>query len=207
MISSMKQLKIGIDIDNVISDSYTAYLERFNREFKVNIQYEELTDFYYLEKRSGVELTQVNLFLDRVIRDEKFQLSHKPYVDATGVIGEWLKQGFSIHYITVRPTFTKKATVDWLRKHGFLEKNVTLDLYDTEGVYKTGVEYKCALSKKLELDIFIEDAVEIARTLTIPVLLLDRPWNRAPGLSQNVKRVKDWQEIDSIVAAKYHSKS
>lgn len=195
----MKKLKIGIDIDNVISDSYTAYLERFNQEFKVNIQYEELTDFYYLEKRSGIELREVNLFLDRVLQDEKFQLSHKPYVDAVKVVQKWLKQGFSIHYITVRPTFTEKATSDWLRKHDFLGKGVTLDLYDTEGVYKTGVEYKCALAKKLKLDIFIEDAVEIVKALTVPVLLLDRPWNRVNHLPKNVKRVKTWQEIEKLV--------
>lgn len=199
----MKKLKIGIDIDNVISDSYTAYLARFNQEFQVNIQYEELIDFYYLEKRSGIELSRVNLFLDTVLRDDKFQLSHKPYVDATSVIQKWLRQGFSIHYITVRPTFTKKTTFDWLQKHGFMGKGTTLDLYDPQ-IHKTGAEFKSYLAKKLKLDVFIEDHLEIVKALTIPVLLLDRPWNRTNTLAENVKRVKNWQEIDLSVSAKFN---
>lgn len=191
----MKKLKIGIDIDNVISDSYTAYLARFNKEFKVDIQYEELIDFYYLEKLSGIGLERVNLFLERVLKDEDFQLSHKPYTDAANVIQSWLNTGFSIHYITVRPTFTRKATRDWLQRHGFMDGGTTLDLYDPQ-IHKTGAEFKSYLAKKLKLDVFIEDHLEIVNALTIPVLLLDRPWNRTNTLAKNVRRVKSWQEIE-----------
>lgn len=192
----MKKLKIGIDIDNVISDSYTAYLERFNKEFGRNIQYEELFDFYYLEKHTDINIERIKIFIDTVIKDNEFQLGLSPYKEAIAVINNWQRLGFSIHYITVRPVSIRQITFDWLKKHGFIGKKTTLDLYDEKGIYKSDVAYKKGLADKLKLDLFIEDAVEIARALTIPVLLLDRPWNRTPGLPKNVKRVKSWQEIE-----------
>ena len=41
-------MKIGIDIDNVISDTYPLFIHKFNATFGKNFRYEEITDFYYL---------------------------------------------------------------------------------------------------------------------------------------------------------------
>lgn len=195
----MKNLRIGIDIDNVIADTYTVYLDKFNREFTTDIAYEELIDFYYLEKRSGIRIERVKLFLETILQDEKLQLSYKPFTKAVKVIKNWLNNGFFIHYITARPSFMRKITHQWLKKNGFIGKNTAVHLFDSEGDYKTDVEFKKALSEKLVLDLFIEDAIEFVEKLEIPVLLIDRPWNRAYNLSKKVTRVKDWEEIDQFV--------
>lgn len=193
------KLKIGIDIDNVISDTFSSYLEKFNRKFNTRISYEELSDFYYFEKYSGVDKKKVEIFIEKITRDYGYHFSLKPYEEAIRVIKKWMRESVSIHYITLRPSYMKKVTLDWLKKHRFFGKNATLDLYDDSISYTSDADYKKKISEKIGIDFLIEDAWEIATEFKIPVFLLDRPWNRNVNLPKNIKRVHDWQEIESRV--------
>ncbi len=195
----MKNMKIGIDIDNVLADSYNAYLERFNRQFGTEIIYEEVDDFFYLEKFKTVDYQRRVTYVDSLSTNLKFLSSISPYQEAINVIGKWQGKGWIIHYITARPAITKKTTQTWLKKHGFWGKLTTLDLFPEGKTYKRDVEYKKDLADKLGLDVFIEDASAIARNMKIPVFLLDRPWNQGE-LPGNVTRVKTWPEIEKGVA-------
>lgn len=194
----MRKLKIGIDIDNVISDSYPVYIRRFNETFGTTIRYEEVIDFSFLERYGGIETAQTELFIDTLLRDEEFQLSLPPFVEAISIIKNWHKVGHSIHYITARPSFTKEATEKWLKKHGLMVPGVTLDCCDY-GKDKPDTEFKKEVVERLGIDILIEDNKEIAEVMSIPVLLLDRPWNQGE-LPKNVRRVKGWQEIEQFIA-------
>lgn len=194
----MKNLKIGIDIDNVIAESYPAYIARFNQTFGTKIRYEEIEEFYYFDKLSGIDQEKVEIFIDRLLIDEDFQLNISPVEGVKKIIAKWVDGGDSIHYITARPKTIRQITKNWLIKHGLYVDGVTLDLFEGERHTKDPI-YKKRLVKNKGIDIFIEDIKEIAETMDIPVLLLDRPWNQGK-LPENVKRVKDWKEIDKIVS-------
>ncbi len=198
-----KIVKIGIDIDNVISDTFSSYIERFNRQFDTKITYEELSDFYYFEKYSGIEKEKVEMFVETLERDYEYHFSLKPYDEAVSVIRKWLKEKAKVHYITLRPTHMRKVTIDWLKKHGFFGKNTTLDLYDEKKPHISNADYKKSIADRLGIDFIIEDAWEIAVVFTIPVFLIDRPWNRRANLPKNVIRVKKWQEIERLVFEKF----
>ncbi|MBI3379276.1 hypothetical protein HY029_00815 [Candidatus Gottesmanbacteria bacterium] len=199
----MKHLKIGIDIDNVIADSYPLYIDAFNKEFGTTVQYEEIFHFYYLEKNVGIEEAKVSEFIESIVHSEEFQLRIPPVVNALSIIKKWIKQGYWIHYITSRPIDTKNETLKWLKKHGFWVKGVTLDLYNEKEHNFKHISrinnYKRDIADKKKLDIFIEDSLDISKSLDIPVYLIDRPWNQGT-LPENVKRVKNWEEIDQWVA-------
>lgn len=198
----MKHLKIGIDIDNVIADSYPHYIDAFNRRFGTAVKYEEIFHFYYLEKNVGVEENLVAEFIESIVHSEKFQLQIPPITNALEVIKKWLKNGHSVHFITSRPIDTKTETIKWLKKHGFMLKGITLDLYNEKEHNFSHISrinsYKRMVADEKRLDIFIEDSIDIAKSMDIPVLLIDRPWNRG-NLPKNVKRVKNWEEIDNYV--------
>ncbi|MCJ7739711.1 hypothetical protein MUP32_00125 [Candidatus Microgenomates bacterium] len=194
----MKKMKIGIDIDNVLADSYNAFLERFNREFGTEIIYEEVDDFFYLEKYNTVDYHRRVTYVDSLATDHRFLSSISPYQEAIAAIGKWQEIGWMIHYITARPAVTKKTTQNWLKKHGFWGKLTTLDLFPEGKTYARDVEYKKDLADKLGLDVFIEDASAVAKNMKIPVFLLDRPWNKGE-LPENVTRVKTWPEIEKGV--------
>lgn len=198
-----KKLKIGIDIDNVIADSYPAFLSKFNEVFATQIKYEEIFDFYYLEKHAGISHVETKKFIDRLLVDEEIQLNIPPFKDVQKILSNWIKAGHKIHYITSRPHTTRDLTYKWLAKHGFLLSGTTLDLFNASQHFdkhrKEIMEYKKTVAQKKGVELFIEDSKEIAETMEITVLLLDRPWNKGK-LPKNVKRVKDWQEIDQYVA-------
>lgn len=202
----MKHLKIGIDIDNVIADSYPHYINAFNKKFGTSVKYEEVYHFYYLEKNVGIEENLVLEFIESIVHSEEFQLQIPPVINALEIIKKWIEQGFSIHYITSRPSDTKKETLKWLKNQRFWVKGVTLDLYhETEHNFKHISRinnFKKDIADKKKLDVFIEDSIDIAKSLEIPVLLFDRPWNQGK-LPENVRRVRDWIEIESIVSEIY----
>lgn len=202
-------IKIGIDIDNVISDSYPAYLSKFNSQFKVDIRMEQIREFYFLNKyiednkvSHGKEMVN---FVDELILDEEFQINIPPITDAQTIIKKWTEHDFQIHYITSRPVEVKQTTINWLKKHGFWVTGARIDLFDKTKGYEDDVLYKRETADKYKLDVFIEDALEIARGLDIPVFLLDRPWNQgsprgeAGKLKKNITRVFSWQEIAELL--------
>ncbi len=189
--------RIGIDIDNVISDSYPHYLNKFNRTYNTNILYEEITDFYYLEKYRDKEQTELHGFIDTLVIDEEFQLSLPVYPDASNCIKEWGREGKNIHYITARPQKAYKATFKWLEKNGFWVKGATLDMFDEKNHTKD-YEYKKEVVEKKDIQLLLEDSLVIANAVNIPVILFNRPWNHGKT-KKNIHRLKNWREAQKFV--------
>ena len=192
------KVKIGIDIDNVLAESYPAYLTRFNSQFGVEIKMEEIREFYFLDKyvkdkKKGRRRDMIN-FIDEMMFDAEFQTNIPPIEDSIGVIKKWSKLGYQIHFVTARPVTIRKMTEDWLNKHGYMVPGAKLDLYDNKK-HINDTDFKREIADKNNINVFIEDAIEIAMGMDIPVFLLDRPWNRG-NLKKNIKRVYSWAEIE-----------
>lgn len=193
-----KQFKIGIDIDNVIADTATAYLDLFNKTYEKSIEFEQIHDFFYMEKYSGIPTAEVERFVREKLEQDAFTLTIRPYGQASGVIAHWSQKGYSIHYITARSPEAKHATRQWLTTHGFWQKHATLDTHDPS-IHANASAYKAIVGRKLGINVMIEDYVEYAAAMPdIPVLLLDRPWNRV-SLPAHVTRVQDWDAIKKEV--------
>lgn len=193
------KFKIGVDIDNVISDSYPEYLSSFNAEFQVDIRMDQIRDFYFLNKhvegstvKKGKEMVA---YIDKLTYSEAFQMKLKPVESAASIIQKWTDRGYLIHFITSRPAEMRDITRNWLKKHGFWVKGVKLELFDKNLGYEIDVPYKSEMVKKYALNAFIEDSLEIAQALSIPVFLMDRPWNQGK-LKKNIIRVMSFKEIE-----------
>lgn len=194
-------IKIGIDIDNVLSESYPAYLSKFNSKFNVEIRMEQIREFYFLgkyvhSKKTGNVSEMVN-FIDDLMLDANFQTSIPPIKDSIETIKNWSNKGYQIHYITARPVAIKKMTQDWLNKHGYLVEGAKLDLFDNKK-HINDVDFKKEIAEKQNINVFIEDAFEIAMGLDIPVFLFDYPWNQGK-LKKNIIRVYSWEEIEKML--------
>lgn len=195
---SKKLIKIGIDIDNVLTDSYPYYLEKFNSRFKTEIKFDELTDFFFFENNSGIALEEIQEFFESVQSDYNFQFSLPVFPDAVTSITGWARQGAKIHYITARRHYSRQVTQDWLRKHGLWVKDASLDVFP-EGYPDADPVYKREAADRIGIDLMIEDSLEIADVMSIPVFLFDKPWNRGK-LKSNVRRIYSWNEIDAFVS-------
>lgn len=191
-------MKIGIDIDNVISDTFRIFLERFNSFFARKVQYEEIFDFHYLVKYAGVEKKQAELFIEETIHSDKFHEELAPFEEAVEAIRNWSNRGYTIHYITARPPTIRYLTANWLMRFGFMVPHATLDMLDPDK-YKEDTVFKKEAVARIGIDILIEDSREIARVVEIPVFLFDRPWNKGK-MPKNVKRVDSWKEINKDIS-------
>lgn len=191
-------MKIGIDIDNVISDSYPAYLEKFNKNFGTNLTLEEMKQVNTFPQIKGVSQKVVDAFVDKLLSDFEFQLSLPPVNEAKKVISNWQRMNYHLHYITARPKHIKQATLKWLENHGFVKKREVLKMnayFDSRNPPpKSDPEYKKEVVEEHGIELLIEDHPEVARIMDIDVFLIDKPWNQGK-LPENVIRVKSWKEI------------
>lgn len=192
-----KKLKIGIDVDNVVADSYTIFLQEFNRKFGTKVQFEELVEFDYL-KTIGFDAKVIDEFWDALLHSGKIQLDIPPLQNSHEIIKGWKRVGHSMYFVTARPIWIEQATKHWLSHHGILQENDMVFHFD-EANHTADTLYKKEVVEKEGIEIFIEDSREIAQILTVPVFLLDMPWNQGT-LASHITRVKNWDEIQQRVS-------
>lgn len=199
-----RKLRIGIDIDNVISDSFPAYLKKFNENFATNFKAEDMLLVNNFPEIKGVDRGKVDKFIDKLIFDFDFQLSLPPFKQAKEVIESWQKKGHHLHYITARPVHIERVTRKWLQKHGFIKDREVLKMsayFDSQNPpskTKSDPEYKKEVVDEFGIKLLIEDHLEVARIMDIEVILIDRAWNQGE-LPQNVVRVTNWYEIEELI--------
>ncbi|MBI2611157.1 hypothetical protein HYW54_00235 [Candidatus Gottesmanbacteria bacterium] len=194
-------MKIGIDIDNVVADSYPAYLEKFRYRFGEKVPH-NIADFYHVEEHIEAPREEIIEFFESELHTDEFQISINPVVDAAMYIQSWAMSGANIVYITARPLRIKPVTKKWLVKHGFWVDGAKIYLFD-ERRLNTDIEYKSTIVSKKLVDVLIEDKLDIATSMKIPVFLPDKPWNQGK-LPKNVTRVYSWDEIDEKLRKRFN---
>src|SRR3989338_10355336 len=122
----MKKLKIGIDIDDVVSQTSRMYVLRYNAQFGTNVIYEEMTDYYQMDKNPDIPPEQIEKFFEETVGTTEFQHTLLPYTEVSDIVNKWSNKGHTVHYITARPLSWKKLTRSWLETHGLWVKGARL---------------------------------------------------------------------------------
>jgi len=176
-------LKIGLDIDGVVADSFPIFRRELNKHYGKDIS---RIDNYDMSKVYDVGWGDISAFFDQNV--EYLFSEPKPMKGSVETILFWLKAGHEIVFVTARKCgFEEKITMEWLKKNNIpYEKTVF-----------AGGASKTFAVREFSLDIFIDDfvsnALEIA-AMSVPVLLLDAPYNQGK-LPQGIKRCYNWEEI------------
>jgi len=179
-------LRIGIDIDGVVSDSYTAWLGELNRHFGKNVTV--LKD-YEMHMAFDVPSEEMSRFFVENV-DRLFTIP-QPMAGAREGICALLERGHEIVYITARRECERRLTLQWMERHGIPYEHALF----------TGFGSKVELAREWRLEVFIEDYLKNAKAIAalgIPVLLLDADYNRGetpPG----VIRCADWKDIVTTI--------
>ncbi len=191
------RIKIGVDIDNVICDTFRPILKKFNKTFNKKIRYQDVYDFFYLEKQAGVEKDRVRFLIDTMILKENNITTFLIYDEAQRVIQSWRKNNYQVHYISARPLEARQTTIDYLKHYNLIFSETTVNLMDYD-CYDSDVDFKKKVVADLEIDFLVEDSREIAEAVPTLVFLLDRPWNKG-RLKPHIKRVYSWPQIKRYV--------
>lgn len=175
-------MKIGIDIDNVIANTYQDLYSFFDDFMGRKVDPNETVQI--LRKRKFL----MKLYLLKAWR-KKVMTTVSLIEGAVETIRDWHKK-HSIHLVTSRLALFNRQTKDWLNKH-----NVP---YHELHHAKETTKHK----KIINCHVFIEDNLEECEVLAKHcdhVILFDQPWNQSTPLKENITRVKNWKEIRNIL--------
>lgn len=177
-------MRIGVDIDGVVSDSYPFWLTELNLHFGKNI---EVIDDYEMHLAFDVTRDAMNDFF--VSNAEHLLITPKPITGAKEGIETLLRQGHEVIYITARTSEERDVTVRWLTMCGIP--------YEHEHVLFAGFSSKLELVKLWKIEAFIEDYQVNAKLIAesgVPVFLLNASYNQQE-LSTGITRCQSWDEI------------
>lgn len=177
-------MRIGVDIDGVVSDSYPFWLTELNQHFGKSIT---SIDNYDIHLVFNVPREAMNDFF--VGRTEYLFLNTKPVPGAKEGIEALLREGHEVIYITARTLEERDVTLRWLRTFEIPHKE--------EHVLFTGLKSKLGLVKLWEIEAFVEDYLGNAKMIAnsgVPVFLLNADYNKGK-LPVDIVRCHSWEEI------------
>ncbi|MFH1711483.1 MAG: hypothetical protein ABH840_04185 [Nanoarchaeota archaeon] len=178
-------MKIGIDVDDVLTETFKKFLKVYNERYSKNFEFENLSSFYLWDVLDISKEEAFNL-VDEIMEEELEVVEGA----VEGVVG--LKETHEVFIITSRPERHIKITEDFIKKY-FGD----LKIFYSKGVHG-GEKTKAEICKELGIDFFVEDCDMYALDCAekgIKVLLLDKPWNKSAVESNNLIRVKNWGEV------------
>ena len=175
-------MRIGIDIDDTITESWKYLMPIYSKEFNVRI--DEKTEPYYnavKEVATFDEYIEVN----RKIENIKKEVPLKKNVAI--ILKKLKKEGHMIIFITARGRAYNdpyKFTKEYLDKYNVPYDKIIIDSWD-----------KATVCKNEKIDLFIDDrpkhCEEVANS-GIDVLMMETNYNKE---NNEIKKVKDWKEI------------
>ena len=190
-------LRIGIDVDDVLTESLPGYLDAFRRYFGHEVRIEDAA-WEIFRRYPQISASRIGEFFAE-LEAADFLGTRPIYPEAVAAIRLLAAANHRLVVVTGRPATHREHTRRLLRGAGILE--CFEDLVHRDG--EAAAVYKPRIVRERRLDLLIEDERALALATakaSAPVLLFDRPWNQGE-LPQGVTRVKTWDEVRRLVEA------
>jgi uncharacterized protein len=190
-------LRIGIDVDDVLTESLPGYLDAFRRYFGHDVRIEDAA-WEIFRRYPQISPIQVGEFFAE-LEAADFLGTRPVYPHAVEAIRRLSAAGHRLIVVTGRLMTHKEHTRRLLQDLSILE--CFEDLVHRDG--ETAEEYKPRIVRERRLDLLVEDELHVAAAVAripVPVLLFDRPWNQ-DDLPAGVMRVREWHEVQRLVEA------
>ena len=186
--------KIGVDLDEILSDTLSPVLEYYNKIHHTSFKRDKFTTHNYWETWGGTKEKAMKL-IDEYYQTDYFK-NTKPLPGAFEALLKIKEFGYKLCVITGRSIGYEKQTKAWIDKY---YPNIFSDIFFVNTFGKTDEisRNKSEICNSLGIKIFIEDDpyyIEDCANAGIKVLYLDYPWNKEVNF-KNSTRVYSWKEI------------
>ncbi|MCD6398532.1 MAG: hypothetical protein J7L08_01290 [Candidatus Aenigmarchaeota archaeon] len=184
---------IGVDLDEVISDTLPALIKFHNERYGTNLKKEDFYSYRFEYIWGGTREEAIRKVLE--FYKSKYYNTIKPVEGALEGIKK-LREKNELVVITYRPTEFKEITEEWLKRyfHGCFSKIYFTNFYSVNGTIKKKYETCLEIGVDLMIDDLLKCSLDCA-SRNISVLLFNQPWNQCKELPALVKRVYSWKEI------------
>lgn len=183
---------IGTDFDGIITDTDPVFREYIKRVTGKEFFREQVTKYFYEEclpiTKGDVDKAYQLMLAENVWSRMKLVEGAKETLLA-------LSEKFDIVVITARPADARGQSEEFLKRNGIPFKEIH---FIREGDNKINLIRQFPF----KLEAFIEDRLDFARGIAlsgIPTYMLDYPWNRCEGATENLHRVRSWKEISNLL--------
>jgi 5'(3')-deoxyribonucleotidase len=181
---------IAFDIDGVIADTMTLFLDIARDEFAIEgIRYQDLR-CYNVADCIDLEPVVIDSILTRIL-DGGYRAPLHPIPGAPRVLERLARRCGQVLMVTARP---------YLGPIGeFMRRLLPDDLNDMDIVTTGSFDGKAAVLQQRQITHFVEDRLETCFTLNtigITPVLFAQPWNRA---AHPFIEVSSWWEIEELI--------
>jgi len=198
ILINSSDMRIGIDLDDVLSKTTPAFIKFHNDIYGTNIKIEEMKTYGWWNFIGGSKdeyKRKVHEFITTSYGERAKLIKYSKE------ILKKLKRNNKLYIVTARSNDVKRETKKWVENNF---PNIFSKIYFTdEFLQKNTRVTKKMICDDIDIDIFIEDNLEYAIECAGPnrkVYLLDYPWNQTDKLPNGVKRVYLWKEIGENLA-------
>ncbi len=175
-------MRIGIDIDDTITNSWDYLMPTFSKHFNISI--DENTLPYYGAVRDIVPFEEFSKFMN----ENEQELSKIPLKEnVVEVLNKLKQEGHQIIFITARgKTYNNpyQFTKDYLDKYNIPYDKIVIDSWD-----------KSIACKEEKIDLFIDDSPKHCKEVVdigIDVLMMETKYNQEYN---EFTHVKNWNEV------------
>lgn len=183
-------VRIGIDIDEVLSETAKGFLTFYNKKKHTNFQFNQITEYSFSkvfnisheeEKTSLMEFFQSSYFTNLSPVEGSVQAVKK------------LAKKSELYAVSSRPLQLMPLTTKWIKKYfdnSFKEVILMNGHFDS-------TETKSSICKQYDIEYFVEDVLDYAKdcaSVGVRTFLIDKPWNQETIDNNIITRVTNWQE-------------
>jgi len=181
---------VAFDIDGVVADTMTLFLDIARQEFNLNgIRYEDIT-CYNLADCLDIDPKIIDAIVSRILTGS-YRTTLKPIAGAPKVLAQLGKQYDPVVFITARPYVGPMR--NWI------EQTLRLDPASIEVIATGSHESKIGVLQQRSISYFVEDRLDTCFLLEdagVRPVLFKQPWNRVlhPFLE-----VTSWAELQALL--------
>jgi 5'(3')-deoxyribonucleotidase len=188
--SSIQPSSIAFDIDGVIADTMTLFLDIARDEFDITgIRYEDIR-CYNLVDCIDLDHEVIDHIITRIL-EGGYRPLLKPIPGSAAVLSRLARQSGPVLFVTARPRIGPVGE--------FLNSILPGDSGTVDIVATGSFEAKTDVLLRRNISHFVEDRLETCFTLKdagITPLLFAQPWNRQP---HPFAEVSSWEEIEKLI--------
>ena len=182
-------MKIGIDIDDTITDSWECSIPYYSRLFNIPVDILHKGKPYYESVKHLISIDEYFKIMLPVYDEVTPNVHLEPHVKET--IDELYNMGCTVYFITSRGidhTDAYKDSKDYLDKYNIKYEKIFV-----------GCHNKAEVCQELGIDLFIDDSYHHCKEVSdigIKVLMPTRYYNKE---YQEFTHFADWQEVSEYV--------
>lgn len=192
---------IYVDMDDVLCQTARRFLVVIERQFGKRIGYDQLTDFDIGQACSLLAEERDELY--RIVHESNELLNLEPISAALDVLRQWHAMGYDIAIVTGRPPDSYEVSLEWLTRHRVPYRSFTM--VDKYGRFPTDNTVAITLAElsTREFCLAVEDSLPmahyLAQQMSVPVALMDCPWNRGGVDHAKIARCSDWRAVAAVL--------